>query len=209
MNLVKLASHTVDLDLLPERPVVLDVGCRGFDFTREVLSYRPDATVWAMDPDPLIEAPMPSERYHYMRIALIGGMEGRRGRVNYAGWSTGEGNIVCEVSPHYAERSHQVMAMNIYDLMFSLHVMHWDLVKLDCEESEFSILENWPGPIATQISVEFHDWTGPWESKAKNSPTYYPKLWAGPLRDYEVVQHELSKVGEGVGHWDTLLRLKR
>ncbi len=36
MNLVKLASHTVDIDLLPERPVVLDVGCRGFDVTREV-----------------------------------------------------------------------------------------------------------------------------------------------------------------------------
>ena len=207
MNLVKLASHTVDLDLLPERPVVLDVGCRGFDFTREVLALRPKAYVLALDPDPLMEYPHETENdWVYMRAALVGD---DRKTANYACWSTGEGNMLCEVSPHYAERSHQVKCINIGRLSSTFNVDRWDLVKLDCEESEFGILEAWPGPIATQISVEFHDWTGPWETKAKNSPTYYPNLWAGPLRDYEVVQHELSKVGEGVGHWDTLLRLKR
>ncbi len=209
MNLVKLASHTVDLDLLPERPVVLDVGCRGFDFTREVLALRRGALLFAMDPDPLIKRPPDSEidiaTYYFLRMALVG--DGRES-ANYAGWSTGEGNMLCEVSPHYAERSHDVPCTNIGNLMEWQSIRHFDLVKLDCEESEFGILENWPGPIATQISVEFHDWTGPWETKAKNSPTYYPALWAGPLRDYEVVQHELSKVGEGTGHWDTLLRLK-
>ncbi len=208
MNLVKLASHTVDLDLLPERPVVLDVGCRNFDFTREVLALRPKAWILAMDPDPLMELPLwlDLRSVVYLPWALI--HDGPKA-VNYAGWSTGEGNMVCEVSPHYAERSHRVAATNINDIGVLFSVPFWDLVKLDCEESEFGILENWPGPIATQISVEFHDWTGPWESKAKNSPTYYPALWAGPLRDYEVVKHELSKVGEGTGHWDTLLRLKR
>lgn len=207
MNLQKLASHTVDLDLLPERPVVLDVGCRGFDFTREVLALRQGAQMIAMDPDPLIDMPTTGNLgFIYSRYALIGG---EQPTVNYAGWSTGEGNIVCETSPWYAERSHSVPAINIRKLTALFQIRHWDLVKLDCEESEFGILENWPGPIATQISVEFHDWTGPWESKAKNSPDYYPKLWAGPLRDYEVVQHELSKVGEGVGHWDTLLRLRK
>lgn len=208
MNLVKLSSHTVDLDLLPERPVVLDVGCRGFDFTREVLALRRDSHIIAMDPDPLIAMPfnLIGTGASFCRAALLG--DGRR-TANYAGWSTGEGNLICDVSPHYAERSHQVDCIDIRTLMVWLDIFHWDLVKLDCEESEFGILEVWPGPIATQISVEFHDWTGPWETKAKNSPDYYPKLWAGPLRDYEVVQHELSKVGEGTGHWDTLLRLKR
>ncbi len=139
--------------------------------------------------------------------ALVG--DGRQ-TANYAAWSTGEGNLLCDESPWYAERSHQVPCVDILTLANRLPILFpfFALVKLDCEESEFGILENWPGPIATQISVEFHDWTGPWETKAKNSPTYYPNLWAGPLRDYEVVQHELSKVGEGVGHWDTLLRLK-
>ncbi len=206
MNLVKLAGHTVDLDLLPERPVVLDVGCRGFDFTREVLALRPSAKILALDPDPHIECAITGEGWMFFRAALVG--DGRDW-ANYAGWSTGEGNLICDVSPHYAERSHTVPCVNITRLMSMMPVSHCDLVKLDCEESEFGILEAWPGPIATQISVEFHDWTGPWESAAKNSPTYYPNLWAGPLRDYEVVQHDLSRQGEGVGHWDTLLRLRR
>ncbi len=202
---VKLAGHTVDLDLLPERPVVLDVGCRGFDFTREVLALRPEAEIIAMDPDPLIHC-SPDEDCIFMRRALVGDY---RQRANYAAWSTGEGNMICDVSPHYAERSHDVPCVSIYSLMKEETIGHWDLVKLDCEESEFGILENWPGPIATQISVEFHDWTGVWESKAKHNPHYYPNLWAGPLHDYEVVQHELSKQGEGTGHWDTLLRLRK
>ncbi len=210
MNLVKLAGHTVDLDLLPERPVVLDVGCRGFDFTREVLALRPRGCVVALDPDPQIENPQ-IPNCMFLRCALVGD---DRTEANYAGWSTGEGNMLCEVSPHYAERSHKVLCHNVTFIQnaWSVHgwdLFHFDVVKLDCEESEFGILENWPGPIATQISVEFHDWTGPWESAAKNSPTYYPNLWAGPLKDYEVVQHELSRQGEGVGHWDTLLRLRK
>ncbi len=207
MNLTKLAGHTVDLDLLPERPVVLDVGCRGFDFTREVLALRPEAMICAMDPDTQIIDPKLSG-VAFLPVALVGD---RRITANYAGWSTGEGNMLCDVSPHYAEYSYLVLCKNIAAVARHLgwRTTHWDLVKLDCEESEFGILENWPGPIATQISVEFHDWTGPWESAAKNSPTYYPNLWAGPLRDYEVVQHELSRQGEGVGHWDTLLRLRK
>jgi methyltransferase family protein len=90
--------------------------------------------------------------------------------------------------------------------MRDYRVDHWDLIKLDCEGSEFGILENWPGPVARQISVEFHDWTGPWAERAAGD--YYERLFAGPLKDYEVVQHELSKQGEGIGHWDSLLRLR-
>src|SRR5690349_14204704 len=50
MNLIALASHTVDLDLLPECPMVLDVGCRDFDFTRALLALRPVTCMIALDP---------------------------------------------------------------------------------------------------------------------------------------------------------------
>jgi hypothetical protein len=57
MNLQKLAEHTVDVDLLPEAPIVLDVGCRWFDFSKEILRIRPDARIVALDPGPDIEDP--------------------------------------------------------------------------------------------------------------------------------------------------------
>lgn len=39
---------------------------------------------------------------------------------------------------------------------------------------------------------------------------YFAWLFAGPLRDYWPVQHELTPCGPGnaLGHWDSLLVLK-
>ena len=208
MNLQQLSSHTVDLDLLPESPTVLDVGCRDFGFTLAILEHRPKARVIAMDPDPEMSLERLPVEAIFLRRALVGDI---RQLSNYAGWSTGEGNILCDVAPHYAERTHWVMCVNLENLMIEHYpeAKHFDLVKLDCEGTEYEILEHWPGPVATQISVEFHDWTGPWKEYAASG--YYERLWAGPLHDYEVVQHELSPVGPGqhMGHWDSLLRLRK
>jgi hypothetical protein len=85
------------------------------------------------------------------------------------------------------------------------------VVKLDCEGEEFSILENWPGPIATQISVEFHDFTGP--RRALVDEGYYEnKLWPHLCQWYKVVKHDWVDLrGEPAycGHWDSLLVLKQ
>ena len=80
------------------------------------------------------------------------------------------------------------------------------VVKLDCEGSEFGILENWPHRMADQISVEFHDYL----DRARWKDKYFADLFAGPLKDYRVVQHELTPVGPGntMGHWDSLLVLR-
>lgn len=203
MKLVKLASHTVDLDALPFRPIVLDVGCRGFDFTREILEHRPWANVIAMDPSAEIKPKASDGRFvSFLRAALVGDDK----QVSlFAHHSTGEGDFVCEEVPWYAQR-HAVLCMNLPTLMRRYGIKFFDLIKLDCEGSEFGILENLPGPIAQQISVEFHDHTGPWEAHVVGD--YYEVLFGGVLKDYEVVQHELSQQGTGIGHWDTLLRLR-
>src|SRR6267142_566504 len=58
MNLRKLAGeHTIDLDLLPDEPLVLDAGCRSFNFCAEIFSLRPNARIVAVDPGPDIEVP--------------------------------------------------------------------------------------------------------------------------------------------------------
>lgn len=202
MNLVTLASHTVDLDLLPETPNVLDVGCIHFDFTREVLKHRPGARIVAMDPNPSDVGEVPQSTVH-MRKALVGKPQKYS---LYAMHSTGEGNFLCADVPWYADAC-AVQCVTIEALMQESGIDYFDLIKLDCEGSEFGILENWPGPIATQLSVEFHDWTGPWCHHVAGD--YYERLFAGPLKDYEVVQHELSRQGEGIGHWDSVFRLRK
>ena len=199
MNLTSIDSHTVDLDLLPEAPAVLDVGARNFQFARLILETRPNARVYAMDPDRAIADPGIAG-LSFLNMALVADEKTQSG---YASYSTGEGNFLTDSPVWYAD-VYQVPCVNIQTLMRDLGVAHWDLVKLDCEGQEFPILEDWPGPIATQVSVEFHDHVTP----GRRSAEYFRGLWKR-LPDYRIVQHEPTQVGPAgvVGHWDSLLAL--
>lgn len=205
MNLHSLAGHTVDLKLLPANPTVLDVGCRWWDFADEILDARPDANLKCVDP----ARDVPGTWDQMMRnhsgniwfgpVAIVGPAQPSRQRL--AHFSTGEGDFLTNLGSYYDAEMYEVDCITIIDLMRLTNVQHFDLVKLDCEGSEFDILENWPGPIATQISVEFHDWTGPRKGYD------YEALWK-KLPWYKVIQHGLSQQGTGIGHWDSLLVLR-
>lgn len=202
MNLQTLASHTVNLDLLPGAPRVLDVGCRNFDFTRAILKVRPRAEIVAMDPDRKIVAPDISQMM-FIRAALVGDA---RNDAPYCSFSTGEANHL--VWNGVIEPDSEVYRVPCYSVGSWVH--DFDVVKLDCEGSEFGILENWPGPVATQISVEFHDGIFPDRCKPLTWDEYFMKLFDGPLKDYRVVKHRRSAVGPAAtwGYWDSLLVLK-
>lgn len=206
MNLLTVFDHTIDMDALPDVPVVLDVGCRDFNFTRKILELRPEGLVIALDPDRDIPDPN-IVACIFLREALVGD---RREKAVYAGWTTGEGNFIVDSgpAPEYATSVYEVSCVNIRNLMERMRIRWWDLVKLDCEGSEFQILENWPGPIAGQLSVEFHDW-GEGQNKYDNG--YYNHLFANSLRDYEVLQHRITPLGPGpaYGHWDSLFELRK
>ena len=200
-NLLCLSSHTVDESMMPNRPTVLDVGARGFQFCHCVRAIRPGAGIFAVEADPNVQ---PDDSVDmFASVALVGD---DRAESQYASFSTGEANFLSDGDIHYAKML-TVPCLNITTLMKRFNIWHWDLVKLDCEGSEFGILENWPGPIATQISVEFHDYTNleRWDA------AYFARLFAGPLKNYRVVQHEMTSVGPGRnrGHWDSLLVLNQ
>lgn len=200
-HLVKLSGdHTLDVDLLPEKPIVLDVGARGFGFTRDVLALRPKGLVIAMEPDPAVKDP-DIVGCDFVQKALVADDVTLR---KYAAFSTGEANFLSDSDVSYASMKH-VRCITLKALMIDLGIEHFDAIKLDCEGREFEILEHWPAPIATQISVEFHDFT----DRRRWDDAYFDQLFAGPLAAYEVIQHALSGVGPGnaMGHWDSLLVL--
>lgn len=202
MNLQKLSGHTISVDRLPHKSDVLDVGCRGFGFTKDILRLRHDARVVALDPAPDVLDPH-IMGCQYMSLALVG--DGRA-RAGFAHFSNGDGDFITHAQGFYDAEMTHVSCVNIQHLSVMHGVEKWDAVKLDCEGSEFQILENWPGPIADQISVEFHDW----QDSKKRDGTYYDSLFEmlGKF-GYRVIQHELSDIsGRGaVGHWDSLLVL--
>ena len=198
MNLHSIATHTVDLDLLPEAPRVLDAGCRDFDFTKGILALRPKADIIAIDPDPDTPAPeIPG--VFFARVALVGD---KRPSARYFIGSTGHGNFLSDLESYYDMRPVDVPCVSLNAPPFE---ETFDLVKLDIEGSEFEVLEHWPGPVAKQISVEFHDWDKP---HIRDSH-YYERIFRflGTF-GYRVIQHELSTQGTGCGHWDSLLVLR-
>lgn len=204
MNLQTLASHTVDIDLLPEAPLVLDVGCRWFDFTRGILAHRPKARVWCLDPstDVRWEPDLEVGRVGLFHLALVGD---DRFATNFAEGIAGDGggNLVVDDRETFGDyKIKRVLCVNLQKFMQSQKIERFDCIKLDCEGSEFGIIENLVGQVATQISVEFHDWTGPWkEHGCERAMARLHSL------GYRAVQHELSKQGNGVGHWDSLFVL--
>lgn len=207
MNLQSIASHTVDLDLLPTAPTVLDVGCRWFDFSKQILELRPQARIVALDPAPDVYDEWKhtgGENERRIRFWPYGLTEtNKTGRRRMAHFSTGEGDFLTDAESYHDAVFHTVSCIDMQTITKAFEIPHWDLVKLDCEGSEFGILENWPGAVATQISVEFHDWDKP----AYKSVSYYDSLWR-KLPWYRTVQHDLTKQGDGVGHWDSLLVLR-
>ena len=154
----------------------------------------PAARVIEVDPDTNLDA---------IHVAIVGA-----GAVTqtYARFSTGEGNHLG--SGYGIDRASpiDVPCMTITGLMKVVGIGFWDVVKLDCEGAEFGILENWPGRIARQISVEFHDAFDP----AKWNDQYFEWLFSRLARfGYRVVSHRGYKLDQSqqstFGHWDSLI----
>src|SRR5579859_3196966 len=208
MKLVKPGGeHTIDLDLLPAVPTVLDVGCRGFAFDYDILKFRPQAKIIALEPDPEIKKPDDLDILFYN--AALTCMESPTLTLQTGGDGEGSYIVTGPVFPGYDwpihDHSKIAQVTNISVKEFFKVYTKFDLVKLDCEGSEFGILENWPGPIATQISVEFHDYA----NRARWNTAYFVKLFAGPLKDYRSVVFGDTPIGptKALGHWDSLLVL--
>lgn len=216
-------GHTIDVDLLPEAPVILDAGCRGFAFSKDILSLRPKARIIAFDPDPLIFNPH-IDRLDYWRLGLVAGQQRLTDYVSTtkssgdggANFITDPGSVIDgkvtrqESGWEFSDfELHTVACVNIQGVMRLAEVEHFDVVKLDIEGQEFPVLENWPGPIATQISVEFHDFTGP--MKHRVDAGYYTTLMDHLGQWYRFARHEWMDLdGDPVhfGHWDSVLVLK-
>lgn len=194
--LTVIAEHTIDEGYL-SGGFVLDAGCRDFGFARSVAERG--CRVIAMDPDPTIEE-QKIDGVTFLREALS---------VN-----EGERHLVMTSDPqarHLEGRSEgasssekvSVQAVSIETIMERFGVKQFDCVKLDIEGGEIGILRAWPGPIAKQISVEFHEHCMPVSQET------YDGIFSHLTNWYDVVQHErTARYGAGYNYWDSLFVLR-
>ncbi len=175
-------EHTLDTALLRPGCCVLDVGCRGFAFGNE-LRREFQAKVYEVDIDDLGT----QQPYFRCGIAHVEGF----------------GDITDHAEPE-ARSLVSGTRFKVHTLeSFSrfVGIDHWDVIKLDCEGSEYDILWNLERPLATQITVEFHQHT-----EARRSQEFLDTLVQKLQQWYVARKHR--RYGRSLNYWDSLFVLK-
>lgn len=148
-------EHSVDLSLLHEKANILDAGCRGMGFTNyfRQLGHK----VVAIDIDYL-----ENSDYRRVGLAAIGGKA-------YISTHT-DPQARKLISPKPFEKmntanmktlaANEVFVLTLNQIKKGEGIESFDLIKLDIEGEEYSVLRTATHPVAKQISCEFHAHTG-------------------------------------------------
>jgi FkbM family methyltransferase len=206
MNIQKLGEHSLDLEIIDTGGWILDVGCRRFDFSKLVVQLG--CNVLALDPgtmdDPQIDG------VHFLNVALVADSKMRTDKFYEIG--AGGGSYMRHVGKRAKPRAKKktVRCIDIKTLMQKFGIQIFEAVKLDCEGSEYEILLKWPGPIAKQISVEFHDFHELKRPKQLDRMgEYYGAMFAHIGQWYGIVQHERTSTVRVIpNYWDSLFVLQ-
>lgn len=182
--ITEIHEHTVDLSLLPDKAKIIDLGCRGFQFT----NYFRDKGH--------IVAPVDIEDFYghdvYYRLAITG----KDGRVGIHRNNDPQATRVKE--------GDELLSMRLDTFMNSLGYDFADLIKIDIEGAEYEVIMGLKKAPAKQMSIEFHLHTGIYGQAEM-------KVMEGKLRSlgYEFAQHKLEeRHGAGFNYWDSLFILK-
>lgn len=197
MELVNIAGHTIDKSLLSDG-VIIDVGCRGFEFTDYFLDM--DKKVYAIDPDTEVFKPkehISKEMFKPFNIAI----SDKSGESSY--YENGEATCLKEIDPDQSHPFKPCKTITMEDL-YKITGENVDVLKLDCEGAEYIILGETFKPIPKQITVEFHHHTVP-ELHKKHFWTIMSRL----SNDYNI--HNMvwePRHGCGENFWDILFTRK-
>lgn len=198
-----ISEHTIAC--LPKSSgMVLDVGCRRFDFS--IIMLKEGYKVVSIEADDGVVS-IEHENHRFGNYALV--PESKNGSIQtLVKFGSGSANHLLGIAGEMPEnkRLNQVSGLSITEIGRLFEVPFWDIVKLDCEGAEYDVLLEWPGPIARQITVEFHEHTG-----ANIRGKYiYSKILSHLSKWYRVIQHELSFMHNCPipNYWDSLFVLK-
>ena len=178
-----IAEHNVDESLLPENATILDVGCRGFQFTNYF--RQKGHRVFSIDLDHI-------EGQAYYQCA-ISDHDGRTG--------------ILRTNDKQATRMKEGGEVPCYTLATfsrSCGIDFWDLIKMDVEGAEYEIIMSQYEAPAKQWSIEFHLHTGIYTQKQM-------KEMESKLFDlgYDAVHHKLTEEhGAGYNYWSSLFILR-
>jgi len=179
-----IAEHYVQLDKLRSPANILDLGCRGFEFTN-YFDQRGDYVLPVDMDDRLLK----DRKYLTLAISDYNGVTGIR-----------RTNDPQATSMKIDTHGEVVNVATLEALSAEVKVPYWDLIKIDVEGSEYQIIMSLKEALAQQISVEFHLHTGIYTQ-------YHVDQMVNKLLSlgYKIVVHELTNQhGAGFNYWSSL-----
>lgn len=187
MTLTEIHEHTCDLSLLPEKALILDIGCLGMEFTNYFRNLG--HTVHAVD--------IQEFEGEYDQIAIT----------DYNGTAfieQSEDLQATKIGYTYQEGKPQTPCCTLQTYMKIMDVEMFDLIKIDCEGAEHRIIMSLQKPPAKQCSIEFHIHTGIYGMTEVLEME--EKLYS---LGYKAVQHEFEdKHCAGFNFWNSLFILQ-
>lgn len=202
MNIKLVRDHTI-VDMPSDSNKVLDVGCQLFDFAVDMAAegYQ----VHCLEPDMSVSCPRHPNLFLH-NFALV--PEQQSGLiVKLIKCYDNQANHLSSI-PGSKGPTQEVSGISLLQFSKLIKIPVWDIIKMNCEGAEYFTLLEWPGPIAKQITVSFHEHIGAgidfYGSDIYNRIIKHLSQW------YEVVQHELSQRHgiKTLNYWDSLFVLK-
>jgi hypothetical protein len=183
-----IAEHSFDLSLLPEKANILDLGCRGFLFTKEM--RRLGHNVAPVDVDDL------GSDHSYVRAAATS--------VNGGFVQVIKSNDPQGTKAQQSELPTGIRSYNIKGFCGIFGIPFWDLIKMDIEGSEYEVIMSLTEPPAKQLSIEFHLHTKVYgEAQVKEMEDKLVSMGYYPSKHDKTSEH-----GCGLNYWDSLWILK-
>lgn len=193
MEFKTIGGHTFCESLLIDG-VIIDVGCRGFEFS----NYFTENEVYCIDPDPKVfiddnGCSNVVSNQTFMNVAI----SDKAGDAEY--YENGEATCLKQLH-HYQDHRIKPCKTITMDDLYKITGENVDILKLDCEGAEYIILGETFKPIPKQISVEFHNHCVP-EIHMANYQAIVERL-----SEHYTMHNSVWEQRHGCGYnfWDTL-----
>jgi len=193
MAVAQHSEHSFDLDLLisAKSPVAIDVGCRGFSIARQLVPFG--VKVHSLDIDGGVATygdAVVSWARSFHHLAMLGTAEyDDLGDLKLVGVHHSSDPAATCVGKWKIAMPHAPATTIGRFLDGVARPPRVDLLKLDCEGSEYGIIEDIARaekPLARQITVEYHDHCG---KMPPGGPMWFDQIAKLLSRNYEIVKH--------------------
>ncbi len=157
------------VSILPKNPVIIDIGANAGFFNFILLSKIKEATIFAYEPLPsnvqylknVIQQNRTIQPFLTIKKAAVTGIEKEYLELFMA--DNADSQVVASVFQNFAIENKtkiKVPCISLTQIIVSNNLNQVDLLKIDCEGSEYDILYNTPAAILTKakhIALEVHN----------------------------------------------------